>query len=484
MNPDGGLAWNASNDQMMPGGTQIQESRSTQVGKYGGSPLFASTGQILPHAHWANQLQGNRLAREKQRAEIRQKLEKWDPLGGIPEVAPAYQESLNNYVAAGFEDVYKAALDLNGGDEQQAQLAMMNPGSPEGRALADFRNAATVVARKANFVTNDALAAMKAMDEGEAEYNQEVYDAADAAIRALNNGGNVRAVADSLEQYETVKEWNSFLKDTGLQQALKDAAFGKDVLVPGRRDNLGNNLYDTLTVADPAQRDQILDLYAAQVPPKYHKMWGTDGVKERLSAYLTMNEEAKRQIDEPWHGFAPSSSGSGAGGDGRPFTVGVSKSKTEQRPGVLRKGAQDTIVMDLFDNTGDKTMQMGNRTLRVGTEDKDLYGIQVQYNPDNNRWEIHGRDLSNKEKDELTAKFGDDETAKSEWAISHSIGTPVTTTFSDNASRMEGYTKGFRSGDQMLAAALSGRGIQATEEEVKEALMDPIARKELMKLLQ
>lgn len=417
MNPDGGLAWNASNDQMMPGGTQIQESRSTQVGKYGGSPLFGNTGQILPHAHWANQLQGNRLAREKQRAEIRQKLEKWDPMGGIPEVAPAYQESLDNYVAAGFEDVYKAALDLNGGDEQQAQLAMMNPGSPEGRALADFRNAATVVARKANFVTNDALAAMKAMDEGEAEYNQEVYDAADAAIRALNNGGNVRAVADSLEQYQTVKEWNSFIKENGIADQLLRTDWSKETLnIPKGRDRNGMLVYETIGAGDPRMKDAIIQQTMLSIPPKYHKLYGEDGLYQRLERLLSANITSDAKVIDPYH--APTGESSKPKSGYNFGNIGVSAGLTPASAGTQEVFGVPTAgggtlgsaldptygkvpTLALTETTGDKTKEIGIRRFNDPKgEPHQLYGASLK--KIGNEWVVIGRELSAKEIEKIS----------------------------------------------------------------------------------
>lgn len=367
MNADGGLAWNAQNDQMMPGGTQIRESRTAW-----NDPLFGNTGQVLPHAHLANQLQGKKLERAKQRAEIKKKLENWDPTAGIPEVAPAYQEDLNKYVASQFEDAYRAAVDLNGGDEQAAQLALSNPNSAEGRAWKAIVDDATVVARKANFVTNDAIATMKAMDDGDAEYIQEVYDAADASVRAMKNGGNVRALANGMEQYQVVKEWNSFLKEKGIAEQLQKTDWSKETLnIPKGRDRNGMLVYETIGMGDPRMKDAIIRQTMMTVPPKYHKIYGEDGLYQRLERLLSANITSEAKIIDPYH--APTGSGDGAGGKPKAFVggweQGVSSTIPEPTEGSQWLGRKNLPVFlrgnvdraPLMEVVGGRNVPMGPR---------------------------------------------------------------------------------------------------------------------------
>lgn len=289
-------AWQVNNSDLFPAGTQLTRERTAW-----GDPINVAGPSVIPWSVIANRQQQNANDRRKLEAEMRS----WDPYKDMPEVSPAYSDSFQKTYMDRTQRRIREAVDAYGGDYNLAYRDLNNPASPLGHQFRREQLALLTIARKANSVTDSAMNTIDAMEKGEAEVDPLVYQQGKRVLSGAEYSGDVIQLADDMEQFEAVQNFSKFLKEKGLMQALMAAKFGQDVAVPGKRDRNGKIIYETITQADPNARQRILDAAYAQVPIFYRNMWGEQGVKDRLDAYLTMDEESKRQIEEPWHGFAP-----------------------------------------------------------------------------------------------------------------------------------------------------------------------------------
>ena len=124
MNP-GQLGWGVGASDFNPNGFKPNESRSTQVGKYGSAPLFASS-LAFPDAVIASRMPGI----TKTKADLAAQMAKFNPAEGLEDVkAPEYRDDFQRGAMASLNEYKNNVFKLHG--EEEGTRRMMNANTPE-----------------------------------------------------------------------------------------------------------------------------------------------------------------------------------------------------------------------------------------------------------------------------------------------------------------------------------------------------------------
>lgn len=289
-------AWQVSSNDLFPGGTRIQSERTAW-----GDPIMAPSPSVIPWSVIANRQQ----AISKQRNALNAEVRAWDPYKDMPTVHPAYSESFQKAYMDRTQKRIQEAIAAHGGDYTAAYLDLNNPASQLGQQFKREQLALLTIARKSNDVTDRAANTVDQMRMGKAEFDPLVYEQGQRVLDGSEYSGDAIKLADEFEQFEAVTNFSSFLKENGMMAALTGAKFGQDVVLPARNEK-GHIVWETVSGADPAARQRIIDSMYEQVPLFYKEMWGEQGVKDRLGAYLTRDDKRNLDIREQWHGWSPS----------------------------------------------------------------------------------------------------------------------------------------------------------------------------------
>jgi hypothetical protein len=175
----GKFGWGLGAGDFAPNGYRPNESRSTGVGKYGGSPLYAAT-IGYPDSVVASRLQG--IAKEQQ--QIAEQLAKFNPAAGIEDVKqPEYRDDFQRGVMGDLHG-YEANVQKLYGDEEGLKR-LMDPNTAEGQGIRARANHWTTIARLTNQGTDSAVAVVNGMDDGTLENNPYLYDMATEQLHKL-----------------------------------------------------------------------------------------------------------------------------------------------------------------------------------------------------------------------------------------------------------------------------------------------------------
>lgn len=304
----GQFGWAVGAQDFNPNGFKPNESRSTQVGKYGGAPLYATT-LAFPDAVIASRLQG--IAEQKEA--LAKQMAKFDPMANMEDVkAPEYRDDFQRGAMADINGYVDKATAMWG--EEEGMKRLMNPNSEEGRGLRERNMAWTTIARLTNQGTDTALAITKGMDEGVLERNPYLYKLAQEQLHKTGTQAgshDPKALARSMTAFQGVASLDDQVHKDGIVQLLKEAGSVEQLAEQVKR---GDNPhyragFAGILTKKTVNRDDVIDALTDRYFPQYEGYMGRDDMKNYFRSIAgNLSEETLRQTQ--LH-----ASSSGGGGD-------------------------------------------------------------------------------------------------------------------------------------------------------------------------
>jgi hypothetical protein len=273
LGPGAGYGWQVGSSDINPNGFTPVSAHSQQIGRYGGSPLFAAT-FAAPAGAFAAREQG---LVEKQ-AGID---DAWKKLK--PEIAnvenPKYKESFDKWAVGSINDHIAAVKEEYGEEEAYAQLT--TPGTAEYERLKLLERDTARVGQSIDAATKNALEITVGMDNGTLQQNEVLYKKAEDVINKAGKqtGLTPKEAADSFERLNASVSLMDQLKKDGVQDLLKEAGSGADLVTLLPPDH---PLYHKKFVSD--LNESTVDRTAAidAITDEYYKQYKNDMSREDL----------------------------------------------------------------------------------------------------------------------------------------------------------------------------------------------------------
>lgn len=289
----GGLSWAVGNDAFAPAGYKPNESRSTGVGKYGGSPLYA------PVIGYPDAVIANRLDRiSKERKQVQDAMAKFNPAADVEDVnAPEYRDDYQRGVMSDLHG-YQAQVQQLYGDEEGLKR-LMDPNTKEGQGLRERVSQWTTIARLTNQATKSADAVIEGMDSGALEYNQYLYDLATQERHKLGvQAGNhdPKALANSLKVFTGTASLDDQVKKDGIGELLKSAGtteqFAEQVRANSKDPHYRAGFASILT-KKTVDREDVIEALTDRYYPSYRNYMSRDQMKDYFTSIAGSLSEEK-----------------------------------------------------------------------------------------------------------------------------------------------------------------------------------------------
>jgi hypothetical protein len=483
----GSLGYAVGSNDFFPGGFRPAESRTTQVGKYGGAPIFAAT-QSYPTNVIASRLQG--IAKQQQ--EVNKAIQDFDPMAGVEDVnAPEYREPFVNAVNQDVKGYVNDIVTMHG--RKQGYGRLMDKGSPERMELNRRVQDWNTTARYMNQATKAADAVIEGMRAGTLEADPELLKDANAVRRKLGDyeaQRDPKELAKMLPNFVGKVEFYDHLKKTGIQDMLKSVKTTEELVQRVQGGAVGAPGFTTwLTTSKGGTPEELVESLTESLYPMYSDVLSKEQVKSRIAGLAShITKEELKAVKTPGYedalkaGREAKKDGITLGVNIRPHAGGSTLAVIPQRKGLpLNK-----IVVD-----NPKTGQ--------GTED--LYAPALAYDPIENRPVITGRSLTAKNLEEARRSLitvidadadmtEDQKKARKEavtevdvvkYAQKNNFGKVQIIPVGEgkNATALE-TNWGSRDPYEVFANVLAGQGIKKTATEVRDMLLDPNQRKQVL----
>lgn len=276
---DNGFGWAVGANEFAPAGYRPNESRSTQIGKYGGAPLYAAT-QGMPWGAIASRIQ----ASTNKKNEARKALQQFDPMAGVEDVnAPEYRDSFRRGVMSDLFGVINDAK-ANWGEEEGLRR-LQTPGTPEYMALRERGSDWTTVSRLMNQSTKEAAAVLKGMEDGSIDNDEELKQRAqDVLYRTGEYAGqqDPKKLAQSMERLQGTIGFYNLMKQDGISQLLKNGGTTEDLAEAVRSGNLTHRGFATWLNTKKVDRSSLVDSLTDYYSQRYPKVPKED-IRKRIN---------------------------------------------------------------------------------------------------------------------------------------------------------------------------------------------------------
>lgn len=323
---NGQFGWAVGPQDFNPNGYKPNESRSTQVGKYGGSPLYAAT-LAFPDAVIASRLQG--IAKQKEA--IAAQMAKFNPMEGVEDVKqPEYRDDFQRGYLASLNGHIDKATSMWGEEEGMKQL--MNPNSELGRGLRELNMAWTTVARLTNQGTNSALAITEGMDSGKLEKNKYLYDLAKDQLHKTGvQAGNhdPKELAKGMVVFQGVSSLDNQVHEDGIVPLLKNAGSVEQLVEQVKKGDPSYRAgFAGILTKKTVNRDDVVNALTDRYYPMYENYMSRDDMKKYFTSIAgNLSEDSLKQAQIK-------SNGGGSGG-GSNNAANYRIEKTELPSGTL-----------------------------------------------------------------------------------------------------------------------------------------------------
>lgn len=233
---DAGFGWAVGPQDFNPNGFRPNETRSTGVGKYGGSPLFAAT-YAFPDSVVASRMKsiGDR------RAALDEAMQRFNPMAGVEDVnAPEYRDSFGRGVMDDIHGYMGSVIDQWG--EEEGYRRLMSGSTPEGAGIQQRAHHWTTVARQINQATKSADAVIEGAKTGALQVSPELYRQAEELRYKL---GQRAGQNDPEELAKTMQTFNANV-------SLVDQLAKDKVIDMMKAAGTVNKVYELVQKGDPA----------------------------------------------------------------------------------------------------------------------------------------------------------------------------------------------------------------------------------------
>lgn len=378
----GGLSWAVGSDAFAPAGYKPNESRSTGVGKYGGSPLYA------PVIGYPDAVIANRLDRiSKERKQVQDAMAKFNPAAGVEDVnAPEYRDDYQRGVMSDLHG-YQAQVQQLYGDEEGLKR-LMDPNTKEGQGLRERVSQWTTIARLTNQATKSADAVIEGMDSGALEYNQYLYDLATQERHKLGvQAGNhdPKALANSLKVFTGTASLDDQVKKDGIGELLKSAGtteqFAEQVRANSKDPHYRAGFASILT-KKTVDREDVIEALTDRYYPSYRNYMSRDQMKNYFTSIAgSLSEEklTQSQIHVP-KGDGPTNAAANYNVEQTELPTGLSDAFGNNAKGIT--GTWPTI--SLYGSTNKQAKLANPLSFRHGDRESYMYPERVMRVGDRN----------------------------------------------------------------------------------------------------
>jgi hypothetical protein len=363
MNP-GQLGWGVGASDFNPNGFKPNESRSTQVGKYGSAPLFASS-LAFPDAVIASRMQG--IAKTK--ADLAAQMAKFNPAEGLEDVkAPEYRDDFQRGAMGSINEYKNNVFKLYG--EEEGTRRMMNANTPEGQGIRERVSAWTTIARYTNQATDSSEKFMKDMAGGTDEYSKFMYDQAYNERHKLGvQAGNHDPVslAKSLKVFTGTVSLDDQVRKDGVFDILKNAGTVEELVRQVRsndpeKERLYRSGFVGIYTKKDVSKEDVVQAMVDRYYPAYSQYMSEDDMKKyfkALAGEMTEEKLTQSQISSP------------SGGSGSSKAAPNYRVEETVVAGGGRHMKYPTVT--LYGESNDKAKSANPLTFRDG--DKEVYMI-------------------------------------------------------------------------------------------------------------
>ena len=245
------------NQDFMPGGAQPTQSRSQQVGKYGGAPIFAPV-IAAPFAVIDERLNAN----ARREAELDAAMMAFDPMAGVQDAkAVRYRDSINSWAMDDIESYVQNIYDRYG--EKKGLEKLRSKSSLESMELRKKVGHINSVVGSIDDAVNKAIVIKEGSLSGNIDAPPNVIALADDVIKKTGSFEAIRDPEELARILPLLQGHTSLLdqlKDDGTMNLLKEAGSTRKVfeLVKGG-DPLYAPRFSTLLSKKTVDRSAIVD---------------------------------------------------------------------------------------------------------------------------------------------------------------------------------------------------------------------------------
>jgi len=380
---DTGFAWPVGPQDFNPAGFRPNESRSTQVGKYGGAPLFAAT-IGFPTSVIASRL--GALARKQEKVD--EAIRQYDPMAGVEDVnAPEHREDFLRQTQYDPDSgIYAHVNDtIAMWGEKEGYRRLLDRKSKESQALYSKVQDWNTVARHINQATKAADLVLEGTRAGKMEYNEDLIKQAENVRRKTGEyegQRDVKKLAKELPVFLGTVAFYDQIKADGISDLLKNAgtidqfvAKAPELGVPGIAAWLTEKTHNRDTLVDA-----LTDAYA----PMYHGLLTRDEVKKRFSTMAqTLKEQDLKTASIPGYADAQAA---------------ARERKTRVEPYVTTVKGEGVLGFTPYQTTGGKEHNVLKANVRVGDKSLDIYAPSMKWDEAGEDWVLEGRSLNESDK--------------------------------------------------------------------------------------
>jgi hypothetical protein len=209
--------------ELYPGQPDVMIGRTTQVGKYGGAPIFYGGSNILP----LGVVSGKLKAIADERAALKKQADGLDLYAGIEDLKnPNYRKVQNQYIAANLgpnSPEYQRWREFYG-DDIKFRAALNTKGSAAHNAYfgrGGLIDSVNTLAKMGNFAHDLTEEYIDGVDKGLYEKTAD-YDRAIKYREGSAYGGDPRQMLKDFNSFRPIAEANKYFKDNGINdQFLK-----------------------------------------------------------------------------------------------------------------------------------------------------------------------------------------------------------------------------------------------------------------------
>lgn len=422
--------------ELYPRQPDVMIGRTTQVGKYGGAPIFYGGSNILP----LGVVSGKLKAIADERAALKKQADGLDLYAGIEDLKnPNYRKVQNQWIRSQVEGKYQQYRELYG-DDMKVRRALMDKNSAIHRdfyAPGGVIDSINTLARQGNVIFDETEKLIKAVEDGDLE-KDESYDLAVAVREGHQGNGDVKQLAKDWRKLQPTIELRKYLNERGVlddyakavEESKKDNFRGV-IRIPG-----GNLVVVDRKTSGAPIKEAYVDALAKD--PRFK---GMD--REYIASKIPDIEglEMKTQIQDDYHPPASSSSESTANKSPK-YSYVVGSAPVFNTSDVWYGGEKTQVPTITFsEDIGGKNRPMGTLIF----EDKNqnpirLAGVRLQKR--GNEWVAVGSAIDEKhvaEYERLVEGYnGDEELAQSD-ALKMNIAKRAEVPYNMNRDRFRSY---------------------------------------------
>lgn len=366
----GGFGWQLDGRDFAPNGYQPAQTRTTQVGKYGGAPIAAAT-TAMPMSVLASRIQGAQLKRQQ----AQQAMASFDPMKGVEDVsAPEYRDSFQRAVMGDINGFVNSTLSNWGQEEGIRRLQSAT--SPEGQALRSRAANWTTTARSINQATKDATAIVAGMNDGTLEADPTLKRQAQDVLYKLGEYSGQQdpgELARTLPRFTANVAFYDQLKKDGVDQILKNSGSVQDVVTRVQSGELRQPGFATWLNTKVTNRDQAVDALTDYYARQYTELPRAE-IRRRIDAITPTSMEQTITTRAIPRASGGSGSGSGQpGSNAAAYTVdstvlptGVVQGNGEAFPGVAEGAELYRPTLNLMDMVSKQGRTSAPMTFRDG----------------------------------------------------------------------------------------------------------------------